>query len=75
MDDKIIIIYSSYTEAQKRANKKYRENNKEKINKQRRINYQLKKSKREQSKKLLNIDTDLLIYICNNTELGKLINQ
>lgn len=36
---------SSYTEAQKRATKKYRDNNKEKVNQQRKLYYQNRKDK------------------------------
>lgn len=36
---------SKYTEAQKRATKKYRENNKDKVNQQRKIYYQSRKNK------------------------------
>ena len=39
----VIIKYSSYTEAQKRATKKYRENNKDKVNEQRKKYYQKRK--------------------------------
>ena len=45
MEDKKDIKYSSYTEAQKRATKKYRENNKEKVNEQRKKYYQNRKAK------------------------------
>jgi hypothetical protein len=45
-------IYSSYTEAQKRATKKYRENNKDKVNEQRKKYYQNRKAK----------DPNFLIY-------------
>lgn len=45
-------IYSSYTEAQKRATKKYRENNKDKVNEQRKKYYQNRKEK----------DPNFLIY-------------
>ena len=38
-------IYSSYTEAQKRATKKYRENNKDKVNLQRKKYYEERKAK------------------------------
>jgi hypothetical protein len=38
-------VYSSYTEAQKRATKKYREQNKEKVNAQRKKYYDERKSK------------------------------
>jgi hypothetical protein len=43
--DKVIIKYSSYTPAQKRATQKYRQNNKEKVNEQRKKYYQLRKEK------------------------------
>lgn len=36
---------SSYTEAQKRATKKYRDNNKDKVNQQRKLYYQNRKDK------------------------------
>ena len=42
---KEIVRYSSYTEAQKRATKKYRENNKEKVNERRKLYYQQRKEK------------------------------
>ena len=42
---KEVIRYSSYTEAQKRATKKYRENNKEKVNERRKLYYQQRKEK------------------------------
>jgi hypothetical protein len=38
-------VYSSYTEAQKRATKKYRDNNKEKVNIQRKKYYEERKAK------------------------------
>ena len=38
-------VYSSYTEAQKRATKKYRENNKDKVNLQRKKYYEERKAK------------------------------
>jgi hypothetical protein len=44
-DEKVIIKYSSYTPAQKRATQKYRQNNKEKVNEQRKKYYQLRKEK------------------------------
>lgn len=44
-NEKVIIKYSSYTEAQKRATKKYRQNNKEKVNEQRKKYYQERKEK------------------------------
>ena len=37
------IIYSSYTESQKKATLKYREKNKDKVNEQRKIYYQQRK--------------------------------
>lgn len=40
-----IIIKKKYTEAQKRATKKYRENNKEKVNAQRKLYYNQRKEK------------------------------
>ena len=39
-EKEIVIKYSSYTEAQKKATKKYRENNKEKVNNKRKAYYQ-----------------------------------
>ena len=39
------IIYSSYTDAQKRATQKYREANKEKVNERRKLYYQSRKTK------------------------------
>jgi len=45
-------IYSTYTEAQKRATQKYRSNNKEKINIQRKIYYEKRK----------NSDKNFLLY-------------
>ena len=45
MDEQKEIKYSSYTEAQRRATKKYRENNKEKVNEQRKKYYQCRKAK------------------------------
>ena len=39
------VKYSSYTESQKRATKKYRENNREKVNEQRKKYYQNRKAK------------------------------
>lgn len=57
-NEKVIIRYSSYTESQKRAIKKYRENNKEKINQLHKKYYDKQKSnpdflqkKRDQAKK------------------------
>lgn len=44
MDQEQIIKYSSYTEAQKRAIRKYRQNNKEKINEQRKKYYYERKA-------------------------------
>ena len=43
MSDNIIVKYSSYTEAQKRATQKYRANNKDKVNEQRKKYYQHRK--------------------------------
>ncbi len=42
---KTLKVYSTYSEAQKRATKKYRENNKEKVNEQRKKYYQNRKTK------------------------------
>lgn len=42
---KTIIKYTTYSESQKRAIKKYRENNKEKLNEQRKKYYQERKAK------------------------------
>jgi hypothetical protein len=50
--EKIVIKYSSYTEAQKKATKKYRTDNKEKVNEQRKKYYQTRKEK----------DPDFLTY-------------
>ena len=44
-EEKVIIKYSSYTEAQKRATQKYRQNNKDKINEQRKKYYNERKEK------------------------------
>ena len=44
-EEKVIIKYSSYTPAQKRATQKYRQNNKEKVNEQRKKYYQARKEK------------------------------
>jgi len=44
-NEKVIIKYSSYTPAQKRATQKYRQNNKEKVNEQRKKYYQERKEK------------------------------
>ena len=44
-EEKVIIKYSSYTPAQKRATQKYRQNNKEKVNEQRKKYYQSRKEK------------------------------
>lgn len=41
----IVKVYSTYTEAQKRATKKYRDNNKEKVNEQRKKYYINRKTK------------------------------
>ena len=41
----VVIKYSSYTPAQKKATQKYRENNKEKVNEQRKKYYQSRKEK------------------------------
>lgn len=41
----VIIKYSSYTEAQKRATQKYRQNNKDKVNEQRKKYYRERKEK------------------------------
>lgn len=41
----VLIKYSSYTEAQKKATQKYRSNNKEKVNEQRKKYYQTRKEK------------------------------
>jgi len=43
----IVIIRSSYTDAQKRATAKYRSNNKEKLNEQRKRYYQCRKQRDE----------------------------
>ena len=43
--EKIVIKYSSYTPAQKRATQKYRQNNKEKVNEQRKKYYKARKEK------------------------------
>jgi len=40
---KIIKVYSTYTDSQKRATKKYRENNRAKVNEQRKVYYQKRK--------------------------------
>jgi len=45
METPTTTVYSSYTEAQKRATKKYRENNKEKVNLQRKKYYEERKVK------------------------------
>lgn len=45
MEEEKKIKYSSYTEAQKKATQKYRENNKEKVNEQRKKYYQNRKIK------------------------------
>jgi hypothetical protein len=45
MEAPITTVYSSYTEAQKRATKKYRENNKDKVNLQRKKYYEERKVK------------------------------
>lgn len=42
-EPKIIYVYSSYTDAQKRANKKYANNNKDKINQHMRTYYNKRK--------------------------------
>ena len=44
-EEKVIIKYSSYTEAQKRATQKYRQNNKDKVNEQRKKYYKERKEK------------------------------
>jgi hypothetical protein len=44
-EEKVIIKYSSYTLAQKRATQKYRQNNKDKVNEQRKKYYQTRKEK------------------------------
>ncbi len=44
-NEKVIVRYSSYTPAQKKATKKYRENNKDKVNEQRKKYYQIRKEK------------------------------
>jgi len=44
-NEKIIKVFSTYTEAQKKATKKYRENNKEKVNEQRKKYYENRKAK------------------------------
>lgn len=46
------IKYSSYTEAQKKATQKYRQNNRDKVNEQRKKYYNIRK----------NTDPDFLIY-------------
>ena len=51
-EEKVLIKYSSYTPAQKRATQKYRQNNKEKVNEQRKKYYQERKEK----------DPDFLMY-------------
>jgi hypothetical protein len=43
--DKVIVKYSSYTDAQKRATQKYRQNNKDKVNDQRKQYYLSRKEK------------------------------
>lgn len=45
MEESPKVIYSSYTEAQKRATQKYREANKEKVNEQRKKYYEARKQK------------------------------
>jgi len=42
-EPQVIIIYKTYSEAQKRANKKYSDNNKDKINKHMRTYYNKRK--------------------------------
>lgn len=44
-EGKVLVKYSSYTDAQKKATQKYRENNKVKINEQRKKYYQARKLK------------------------------
>lgn len=44
-EEKVVVKYSSYTPAQKKATQKYRENNKEKVNEQRKKYYQERKDK------------------------------
>ena len=44
-EDKVLIKYSSYTQAQKKATQKYREKNKDKVNEQRKKYYQERKDK------------------------------
>lgn len=41
---KIIKVYTTYTDSQKRATKKYRENNRAKVNEQRKVYYQKRKA-------------------------------
>jgi hypothetical protein len=50
--DKVVVRYSSYTQAQRRATQKYRENNRDKVNLQRKKYYQERKEK----------DPDFLAY-------------
>lgn len=47
-----VVKYSSYTEAQKKATQKYRQNNRDKVNEQRKKYYNIRK----------NIDPEFLIY-------------
>jgi len=55
---KTIKIYTSYSDAQKKATKKYRENNKEKVNKQRKEYYLRRKEK----------DPNFLVYKRNKAK-------
>jgi hypothetical protein len=43
--EEVKIVHSTYTEAQKNATKKYRANNKEKVNEQRKLYYKARKEK------------------------------
>jgi|LakMenEpi03Aug12_release.lakeMendotaPanAssembly.Ray.scaffolds.fasta_scaffold1568266_1 hypothetical protein len=91
MEEPKDIKYSSYTEAQKRATKKYRENNKEKVNEQRKKYYQNRKTKdpnfllykRQKAKeyyakkkeRALKLKEELLKKAIEETELHKTIEK
>ena len=61
----VIVKYSSYTEAQKRATQKYRVENKEKVNEQRKLYYQKMKEKNPNFLEYKRYTVDVW-YFCGN---------
>jgi hypothetical protein len=80
---KTLKVYSTYSEAQKRATKKYRENNKDKVNEQRKKYYQNRKTKdpnfliykRQKAKEYYAKKKDRIKEAIEKTELHKLIEE